>query len=796
MAAEGPATPDTPEALARALWAGPLAARDAPASRLAQQIRAGIEPDRARATLRTLQAAGLPAHTAIQAARARWPDDLALALMAAEGAAYETAAPCDAALAHLDALIARTGRGGPARARLLWRLGRWQAARDSLAGPGAGLAQAALVARLDLALRAGDWAAAETDLAALAGRIGAAHHLALSLRLTWARDGAAALVCRLGPALAGRPEALPPAPGLWRVITDLLQRSPDAPRAARALARLQALAGPDHPAAQTAALEQALAQGETAQARALLDRLPDAGTPWRWPPRRHILSLRAGLAQARDMDQPQPLLAALAGQAAAACRLHARHAGLTALGWTCRLAAGDWAGLEDTLRACPPGVDLSPPAALRLGRIGQPDAGLALLGAHPPPPEAPAPIAARHRLARLQLARACGQTPATEAPNEALNEALNAGMTADLSSEQALALIEAGQPRQALALLRDPLRRFPRRPALWLAHARAQFRKGDFRQAARALARFNHLNARARPGRAAGDDLRDMLITEAVQASRNLAAQALAGSSATIMARLGRDRLGGSAALSAWLLARASAEPGHAEAGHEDTPDGDPLRALMPASARPARAIPPRLLHYWEGPPSPPVARILAAWAGLHPGLTQTLHDAESAQAWLARHDARAADLFSALAGQPAARADILRLALLAHEGGIWADIDEAPRAPVSDWLQGVSGVFVLEPGFGTVANNFIAAAPGLAVITQARALALQAVQARLAAGEAVYPWRDSGPGVMTRALLSTLPTKPEADADPLRLLPPARYLARVATNLPLPHKRSALHWR
>jgi hypothetical protein len=284
---------------------------------------------------------------------------------------------------------------------------------------------------------------------------------------------------------------------------------------------------------------------------------------------------------------------------------------------------------------------------------------------------------------------------------------------------------------------------------LWLHRARAAFFLGDFDAAEGALARFRALKA-AQLGAPPAPDLRDRITADARAARRPLPGP---------QDPAPQD---GPGLAAAWM-----AQPG-----------------AVPPFAPVAGAIPLRLGHYWEGPLPGPAARGAAAWAALHPGLAQTLFDRPAAEGWLAAHLPAALPAFAAQT-MPAARADLFRLCWLVEGGGVWADLDEYPRAPISDWLEGAVGVFVLEAGHGTVANNFLAARPGLPVLLQARDEAL----ARLAQAT-TDPWWDSGPARLTQTLAAALGT------PGLRLLSQSDYCARVSTNLPFPHKRRPDHWR
>ncbi|MCC5989467.1 MAG: hypothetical protein JJT95_17495, partial [Pararhodobacter sp.] len=664
------------------------------------------------------------------------------------------------ALRRLAALLPGDGSRHDARARLLWRLGRADEARASLADitPGSPGAAPALSCRADLSMRAGDLVAARADLETLRPLMPPGRWQALSMRLIRLEAGGAALRRAVGHT------DLPACPELWHTLLSLFITERDFPAARRALARLRAVAGDAHAQTRRAEIVLALEAEDSARARALLaaDTPPeDAAAPWRWPPRRHALALRAGLLEAGERARPEPALAALAGQASAAARIHASDQGLAALALNCRLAAGDWAALEEELAHKPSGA-----AAHVLLRMGLPGPARAAL-----PAATTAPARLRHALALARVARAEGSAPAAVALLAPL-DAPTAPLAAELALERAEAAQAAGDPQAARALLAVPVQRFPRRPPLWLALSRAAFQQGDFAAAARAQRRLRALKS-SQTGAPPPPDLRDMLTDDALRAARSLPEGALHGPPGAIA-----ESLAASPGLAAFALGRAMRQ------------------GALPALAA-GGALPGRLVHYWEGPESAPVARNLAAWAALHPGWAQRVFGPDEALQWLAARDGALARLFAAIS-LPAARADLFRLAWLAHEGGIWADTDEFPRAPVEGWLKGAGGVFVIEPGFGSVANNFIAARPGLAVVERALALAVEGLEARLAAGAAPYPWWDSGPAVMTRALAGAVfgGAATGGAADGLRLVGPMDYAARVSTNLPLPHKRGALHWR
>ena len=209
-------------------------------------------------------------------------------------------------------------------------------------------------------------------------------------------------------------------------------------------------------------------------------------------------------------------------------------------------------------------------------------------------------------------------------------------------------------------------------------------------------------------------------------------------------------------------------------------------RALRPRTPQGATGrIPAKLWHYWQGAMPGPAHRGLRAWADQHPGMAQTLLDDQSARAWLATHAPQACAVFDRFA-QPALRADLVRVALMAVEGGVFADLDEYPRMPVDPWLEGAKSVLVIESGYGTLANNFLAAEPELPIFRDL----LDDICLTLQKADTPYPWWHSGPARLTVIASAHL------GMPGLRLIDQATYDRRIATNLPFPHKSGPDHWR
>lgn len=743
MAAELP----DPGTLRAALWAGPLPDPAAPAAALARALEAGTDYPEAQAALRALVRHGLPPEPALAMALARWPWSIDLALVA-----LQAAPPADgAALAQLAARVMAENRRHASLGRALAEAG--QAARA--------------VAHLQGIDRSAEtWAADTACLAELlwhldrpeeaAGHLAAARpHLPeaeaqrLALLGAWITGGAPGL------AAAQDAAALPDASGLWSFVMGLWLAERDLPRARAALERLARLRPEGDPETLFDRARLALDAEDPQTARALLDSLP-ATPPADWPERRHVLHLRALIDLGDAAPDPAPLHAAALTHAEAAARVWPGNPVLQGLALAAAERAGDWdalvaraqAGLADPRRAAS--------CLGQLARLGLPDPDHAL------PPTGPEAAAEQARI-RAMLALEAGR-PAL-ALNLAAHRPASPQARARLAEPVAEAHLWARCPGPALTALEGALALKPGHMGMVLQYARAQFFAGGFAAAEAALARFRRLKT-AQTGHPPQPDLRDLITADALASGADLPESEPAAES---RARLG-PLLPQHPGLAACWLARPGALP-----------------AFRPGSGAP---IPPHAALYWEGPVPAPVARGLTRWRVCLPDWTVTLFDAAAARAWLEAHDPEGAAAFDHLA-DPAARADLFRACWLAQSGGLFVDSDEYPRAPLADRFAGASCVIVLESGYGTAANNFLAAAPGLALIAAFRARILR----RLAQTPAPYAWWDSGPAQLTATLAGALVKTPEGP-DGLRILSQAEYCARVTTNLPFPHKRRPDHWR
>jgi hypothetical protein len=210
-----------------------------------------------------------------------------------------------------------------------------------------------------------------------------------------------------------------------------------------------------------------------------------------------------------------------------------------------------------------------------------------------------------------------------------------------------------------------------------------------------------------------------------------------------------------------------------------------------PALGHPA--IPRVIAQYWtDAAPPEDVAALMASWQAVSPGFDYRRFDDESAAAFIAEHhDAGVLEAFRR-AGEPAQRADLFRLAFLAHAGGVYVDADDLCLAPITDWAPDAAELVLYQENYATVGNNVIAAAPGHPLIAHALDLAVQALRR----GDSDVVWLATGPGLLTRALADL------AAADETWLTKPTVHVLElwemqrvVGMHSPARYKSTPAHW-
>lgn len=557
----------------------------------------------------------------------------------------------------------------------------------------------------------------------------------LSFLQTWRTAGGRALAQRYDL----ESEALPAHPDFWRWLIDVFVVERDFEHAMAAMQQFSALCREAHPEVQVQRIRLALDCEDPAKARRLLTAELDMHAPWQWTQTQHTQHLRCLILE-QSLSDASDYTGALT-HATQAYRVYPRNLVLRGLWLELRGLCEDWDDLSAELMS-----DVTDffGASAALARFGKPQAALDRLHAMPPvPPDLQFRARVRSSEAYLRMGDLSRAETALGPPPRAWPQ------HADHAYWQSEIALAKRDHQAALTILTPALQRGPTRMGLVLNAARAQFFAGQFDAALSHLAHFRALKTK-HVGSPPADDLRDMIVQDAYRATQ----------------------AGDTAENSPGLAARNF--------------------ALTSPSFTPTKnesSIPDRLAHYWEGPRSAPVERGLRRWAEMHPNMAQKVYGPDEAAEWLRSNASELADLFDKLT-QPACRADLFRVALLTHHGGIYADLDEYPREPVSPWLHNATAVLVIEEGHGTIANNFLAAQPDLPLFKR---LTLRIAE-RLATTDTPYPWWDSGPAQITLEALKA--SQSPSESIGMRFLLQPEYDARVSTNLSFPHKRSARHWR
>jgi tetratricopeptide (TPR) repeat protein len=207
-----------------------------------------------------------------------------------------------------------------------------------------------------------------------------------------------------------------------------------------------------------------------------------------------------------------------------------------------------------------------------------------------------------------------------------------------------------------------------------------------------------------------------------------------------------------------------------------------------------AASVPRRILQFWDTETlADDVVELMASWREGNPGWEHVRHTDRTARAFLdSLPDPRVRRAYRA-ARKPAQKADLLRLALLFHEGGVYVDADDRCTAPLDPHVAGRSLV-VPQEARGSIGNNFIAAAPGHPLIGHGLELAVTA----MLRGDADTIWLSTGPGLLTRALAAHLAGSEANRAGlggDLVVLERCELRRFCAPNCKVAYKTTTRHW-
>jgi mannosyltransferase OCH1-like enzyme/Flp pilus assembly protein TadD len=205
------------------------------------------------------------------------------------------------------------------------------------------------------------------------------------------------------------------------------------------------------------------------------------------------------------------------------------------------------------------------------------------------------------------------------------------------------------------------------------------------------------------------------------------------------------------------------------------------------------KQIPRRLFQFWDTdvPPNE-VLHLMKSWTESHPNWEYQKLSSRDARKFLDQTYGNTALAAYDRAREPAMKADIIRLALLAAFGGVYVDADDRCVTAIEPLLQTGDRLIVYQEDLGSIGNNFIAAVPSHPIILDALTRAIEAINR----GDGDIVWLATGPGLLTRCLAHAITSE-----EGVKYLTDTRVLTRHelahynAIHCLTAYKSTKLHW-
>lgn len=206
-----------------------------------------------------------------------------------------------------------------------------------------------------------------------------------------------------------------------------------------------------------------------------------------------------------------------------------------------------------------------------------------------------------------------------------------------------------------------------------------------------------------------------------------------------------------------------------------------------------ARAIPLKVFQYWNTPEPPEqVQELMNQCQQVNADCEYTRFNDFTAIQYLKKQGLFQAARAFQIAQSPATKADILRLALLWREGGIYLDADDLCLNPFSQHLDHSTEICLYrEPGHSSLGNNFMASKADTPMIEAALTQATENVLS--VSSEST--WFSTGPALVTRCFVSHYIT-PDLHLKPgavVLLMPELRRF--LAHHQQVQYKQTDQHW-
>lgn len=202
--------------------------------------------------------------------------------------------------------------------------------------------------------------------------------------------------------------------------------------------------------------------------------------------------------------------------------------------------------------------------------------------------------------------------------------------------------------------------------------------------------------------------------------------------------------------------------------------------------------IPKQIFQYWDqAEPLEDMQAVMQQWQAL--GWAYTRFNDQTAWDYLHRHtNPRILEAFET-AAHATLRADLLRLAVLATEGGIWADADDRCCGSLDNLMEDQPELILIQENLGTLGNNFLAVVPNHPFLHHA----LKYVTDQILSREGDNIWFISGPGALSLAFCHFYrDTLRRLQLPPgIRIIDTYTFSRTVAQHLPLTYKHRGKHW-
>ncbi len=216
------------------------------------------------------------------------------------------------------------------------------------------------------------------------------------------------------------------------------------------------------------------------------------------------------------------------------------------------------------------------------------------------------------------------------------------------------------------------------------------------------------------------------------------------------------------------------------------------LAPRSPTTEHAASPIPRTIFQFWDDDPPEDVRHLMTSWQELNPAYAWSCFDDEKAQAFLEEEFGREVLRAYQLAPVPAQKADIFRLACLVARGGIYADADDRCLAPIDSFLRPDATLAMHQENYGSIGNNFIAAAPEHPVLVRA----LEFGAAAMHRGDHDLVWLSTGPGLLTRAFaLEWAAERPGGVLRRTQVMDLGELQRVVGIHCPVRYKSTHRHW-